>query len=158
MLGTNGSATVVAAVGCCINVLTNLLGAWSSRVGTAIVLRGAWHAAGEPQVIQHVRILLWKPFSLAICFQFCIPFYWFTELRRGVLLQSTPQNEMSKIRTDVRRLTAGYICLKTKSVVKRDRLINIMNIFVELLLDLRAVNVVCGVSAKKSNASAKCST
>lgn len=58
MLGTSGSATVVAAVGCCINVLTNLLGAWSSRVGTAIVLPGAWHAAGEPQVIQHVRILL----------------------------------------------------------------------------------------------------
>lgn len=69
---------------------------------------------------------------------------------------ASKRNEQNK-----KRRTSFYArlyCLKTKSVVKYDRLINIMNVFNEPLLDLCAVHVVRDVSAKRSNTNAKCST
>lgn len=143
MLCTNGSTTVGTGIGWlhkwCINKPP-----WSieltCRQRNCAVARGvarSWRAACNPTRENFVMKTIFDCNLLFLCVRW--GFFWFSELRRGVLPQSTPQNEMSKIRTDARRFTLGYI------VWKRNLLSNTtgLSILWMLLMNLVLTCVLC---------------
>lgn len=83
--------------------------------------------------------------------------YFFNDFHRHVMSPSTFQNEMSSIKAEYYVLRST-IRFKSKSVVKFDRLINIMNYFCELSIDLCSIDMLKlrNGSAIMSNVNAGC--
>lgn len=162
MLCTNGSTTVGTGIGWlhkwCINKPP-----WSieltCRQRICAAARGvarSWRAACNPTRENFVMKTIFDCNLLFLCVRW--GFFLVHRTSQGCFASeyASKRNEQNKNRRT--SFYARLYCLKTKSVVKYDRLINIMNAFNEPCFDLRAVHVILDVSAKRSNVNAKCST